>query len=62
MAHLHNLPHRSYQPSLLENIGQKVKTAGEIAGTLKGIYDVGKSIYTGIQTIRPLVQTASALI
>ena len=41
MAHLHNY-HRENRPSMLSNIGDKVKMIAEVAGTAKGLYDVGK--------------------
>ena len=51
MAHLHNLNHNQ-SPSLLHNIGQKVKVAAEIAGALKTIFEVGKPI---VQAAAPVV-------
>ena len=41
MAHLHNL-RKNLKPSLLDGIGQKVRTVAEIVGTAKGLHDVGK--------------------
>ena len=49
MAHLHHFPRHKYQPSMLESVGQKVKTVAEIAGAAKGIWDIGRMIYTGAQ-------------
>ena len=46
MANLQNFRHPSHV-GLLENVGQKVKHAAEFAGTMKGIYDVGKMVYSG---------------
>ena len=54
MAHLHNLPHNVRNPSTLESIGQKVQQGAEIVGTLKGIYDTGKMIYSGAKIIAPM--------
>ena len=51
MAHLHNI-HKNQSPSLLHNIGQKVKVAAEIAGALKTIFEVGKPI---VQAAAPVV-------
>jgi hypothetical protein len=42
-------------PSLLERIGQKVRGAAEVAGTLHGIYQAGKTIYQVGQAVAPLV-------
>jgi len=39
----------------LDSIGQKVKNVAEIVGAAKGIYDVGKGIYTAGQYIAPVV-------
>ena len=48
--------HRQHNnPSNMESIGQKVKSVAEIAGTLKGIWDIGSSIYQGVKTIAPIV-------
>ena len=55
MAHLHNLPQNIRNPSMLENIGQKVKTGAEIMGGLKGIYDTGKMLYSGFKIAAPIV-------
>ena len=52
MANLQNFRH-SLHVGLLENVGQKVKSAAEIAGAVKGIWDVGKMVYSGSSS-RPL--------
>jgi len=36
-------------------MGNKVKSAAELAGTAKGIWDVGRGIYNGISTYGPIV-------
>ena len=65
MAHLHNLSHfhsrhiNNSRQSWLSDIGNKVKGAAEIAGAMKGIYDVGKMVYSGAQAIAPYVATAA---
>ena len=41
-----------------ENVGQKLKTTAEVAGALKGIWDVGKTVYGGIRAIAPLAMAA----
>ena len=38
-----------------ESFGQKVKQISEVVGTIKGLYDTGKTIYTGIQTVAPYI-------
>ena len=55
MAHLHNLPQNIRNPTMLENIGQKVQQGAEIVGTLKGIYDAGKMIYSGARIAGPVI-------
>ena len=52
MAHLHNYNYR--KPTFMENIGGKIKTGAEIAGAVKGIWDVGKVIYGGIRAVAPV--------
>jgi len=46
----------------IQNFGDKVRQGAEIAGTLKGIWDTGKMIYGGIQTVAPYVAAAAAAI
>ena len=55
MAHLHLHNFSKNQPSFLEGIGQKVKTVAQIAGGIKQIYDVGKSL-------APVVAGAAAVL
>ena len=57
MANLQNFRNNSHV-NLLENVGQKVKNAAEIAGTVKGIWDVGKMIYSGFQVAAPYLEMA----
>ena len=46
---------RRTKPSLMSSIGEKLKQGAEMLGTIKGIYDTGKVIYNGVQTIAPIV-------
>ena len=62
MAHIHHFPRHKYQPSMLESVGQKVKTVAEIAGAAKGIWDIGRMIYTGAQTLGPALGVAATLL
>ena len=57
MANLQNFRNNRHV-GLLENVGQKVKNAAEIAGAVKGIYDVGKMIYSGFQVAAPYLEMA----
>lgn len=36
-------------------IGDKVQQGLKIAGTLKGMYDIGNTIYKGVQFAAPIV-------
>jgi hypothetical protein len=47
---------------MLESVGQKVKTVAEIAGAAKGIWDIGRMIYTGAQTLGPALGVAATLL
>jgi hypothetical protein len=46
----------------LASIGEKVKTGAEIAGALKSIYDVGSTIYRGIQAAAPVAAIAAGAV
>ena len=43
----------------LHGVGEKVKNVGQVVGALKGLYDVGKTIYGVAKTVGPI---AAALI
>ena len=43
-------------------MGQKLKTTAEVAGAIKGIWDVGKTIYGGVRAIAPLAGAALAVL
>ena len=57
MANLQNFRHNNHV-GLLENVGQKVKNAAEIAGAVKGAWNVGKMIYSGFQVVAPYLEMA----
>jgi hypothetical protein len=44
------------------SLGQKVRTGVEIGSAIKTAWDVGRTIYTGVQTALPYIATAAALI
>jgi hypothetical protein len=46
----------------MSNIGNKVKQVAEIAGAMKGIYDVGRMTYHALRTVGPAVATVGALL
>ena len=58
MASLHNF-HKNKHPGFFEGIGNKIKFGAEVAGSLKGIFDIGKSLYSAVSNIAPI---AAALI
>ena len=45
-----------------ESFGHKVKNVAETLGAIKGMYDTGKAIYSGIQTVAPLVRMGVGLL
>ena len=57
MANLQNFRNNSHV-GLLENVGQKVKNAAEIAGAVKGAWNVGKMIYSGFRVVAPYLEMA----
>ena len=57
MANLQNFRNNSHV-GLLENVGQKVKNAAEIARAVKGAWNVGKMIYSGFQVVAPYLEMA----
>ena len=57
MANLQNFKINRHV-GLLENVGQKVKNAAEIAGAVKGAWNVDKIIYSGFQAAAPYLEMA----
>ena len=62
MAHLHNFKNNKYQPTMLQQIGQKVKNAAEFVALAKGAWDIGRTIYDTGRALAPIAATAAALI
>ena len=60
MAHLRAT--NGQPPNFWENVGQKLKTTAEVAGAMKGIWNVGKTINGGVQAIPPLAGAALAVL
>jgi len=57
MGSLHNF--RSHKHvSLLENVGEKAKNIVELVGAIKGVYDAGKMVYTGLAVAAPYLMMA----
>ena len=57
MANLQNF-RGNQRPNWLTGLGQKVKHAAEFAGAVKGIYDVGRTVYTGFVAAAPCLEAA----
>ena len=43
------------KPSTTHSIGNKVRHGLEIAGTLKGMYDIGSTVYKGVALAAPII-------
>ena len=53
------------QPTFWENVNNKVHTGVKTIATMKGIWDTGKAIYTGLQIAAPYMEgiaSAAALL
>ena len=57
MANLQNF-RNNQRPSWIEGLGQKVKQATEFAGTVKGIYEVGRTAFSGLAAAAPYLEMA----
>ena len=55
MANLQNFRHNT-NPGWVGGVGQKVKNAVEIAGAVKSIWDVGRTVYSGFVTAAPYLE------
>ena len=47
MAHLHNF-NKNQNPSFFSSIGQTNKFGAEVAGAVKTIFGVGKTVYSAV--------------
>ena len=54
MASLHNY-RNGHKPSFMDGIGTKIKHVSQFIGAAKGLYDIGRSIYTTGRTLAPIV-------
>ena len=43
------------KPSTTHSIGNKVRQGLETAGTLKGMYDIGSTVYKGVAFAAPII-------
>jgi len=55
-------PQYNKQQKPKESFGQKVKNVSETLGAIKGIYETGKMVYSGIQTAAPYIASGLALL
>jgi hypothetical protein len=46
----------------MSDIGNKIRTVAEVAGTAHGIYQLGTAVYQGAQAMGPVVATAGLLL
>ena len=44
------------------SFGQKVQNVASAVGTIKGMYDTGKAIYSGMQVAAPYVEMGMAML
>ena len=59
---MHNPSSKQRQSSSMSDIGNKIRTVAEVAGTAHGIYQLGKAVYQEAQAMGPVVATAGLLI
>ena len=62
MAHLHQFKNNKYQPSMLQQVGQKVKNAAEFIAMAKGAWDIGRSIYETGRALAPIAGAVATAI
>ena len=46
------------RPDWITGLGQKVKNVAEFAGAVKGLYQVGKTVYSGFVAAAPYLEAA----
>jgi len=55
-------PQYNKQPKPKESFGQKVKNVSETVGAIKGLWDTGRMVYSGIQAAAPYITSGLALL
>ena len=55
-------PQYNKHPKPKESFGQKVKNVSETVGAIKGLWDTGRMVYSGIQTAAPYITSGLALL
>ena len=57
MAYLQNF-RDNQRPDWITGLGQKVKNVAEFAGAVKGMYEVGRTVYSGFVAAAPYLEMA----
>ena len=57
MANLQNF-RDNQRPDWITGLGQKLQQAAEFAGAVKGLYQVGKTVYSGFVAAAPYLEAA----
>ena len=54
--------HKQHQRSLASHTGEWLQRGAHGIAALKGVYDVGRTIYTAAQAARPALMAATAML
>ena len=57
MANLQNF-RNNQRPDWITGLGQKVKQAAVFVGSVKGMYEVGRTVYSGFVAAAPYLEMA----
>ena len=57
MANLQNF-RDNQRPNWITGLGQKVKNVAAFAGAVKGMYEVGRTVYSGFVAAAPYLEMA----
>ena len=52
---VHHMNKHHNKPTCWQNVGNKFKTAAHVAGTVKGVIDAGRTIYSGVSAAAPYI-------
>ena len=47
--------HQDKRQTFWQRVGHRIQQGAEVVGTLKGAYDTGRTIYSGMQAAAPYV-------
>lgn len=56
------IPDKKQNIQQSNSLGKKLTAVAGAIGTIKQAYDIGKTIYSGIQTARPIIQAVAGMI